>query len=156
MAALLFRLFPTIWPFIVEVLVGGKNHPHNFDRTETKTPIAITFLVLVVSGLGFLLNTTFEENAKLKLALAEAQRPSPQIQELSVDLYVCKRATHDLETDLTRYKAWLEKEKLELDQCLDAPVTICPVTPIIVSPNTPSTKLTDRAQRRLDSLRNKD
>lgn len=151
MVSLLFKLFPTLWPFIKEFLLGGKDHPHNFGREENKRPGLMSALLFIITALLYALNITMEEKDKLSLELKAALKPSTKVEEVTLDLYVCTRAKHALETeaaDLTKTIKVLEKD---LSICRTPPPKSDLVEPIKLKPK-PLSTMSQETRRRLEEL----
>lgn len=152
MAALLFKLFPTLWPFLIELLVGGKDHPHSFERDEVKRPGLVTILLFIITALIYILSTTIEDRDKINKELQEANKPSTKVQDLSVALYVCEKAKTDLSDDVLSLETKLGLMQTDLLACANKPLITCP-SPDGVVQSPPS--IAEKARQRLESMRNK-
>lgn len=155
MTHLLIKLFPVLWPFILEFFTGGKGHPHDFPNDEKGSSILVPILTLVVTISGVVISHLITENAKLEQELKVALKPSDRLQELSVDLYVCKRANADLEkhaSSLIDERKRLDMEYMEKLHTVRAECAIKSGVPVVIQVET----LSDKALKRLEALKSKE
>lgn len=153
MAAILFKLFPTLWPFLIELIVGGKDHPHSFERDGVKRPGLVTVLLFIITALGYILATTIEDRDKISKELQEAHKPSSKVQDLSVSLYVCEKARKDLDNEIISLETKMQMTTSDLLACNAKPLVTCPTNN--VTPTLPQS-LAEKARHRLESMRTKD
>lgn len=153
MAALLFKLFPTLWPFLLEMLVGGKDHPHSFERDENKRPGFVTVLLFIITALVYILATTIEDRDKLVKELQEANKPSSKVQDLSVEIYVCEKAKKDLSDEVIALETNLQLVRNDLITALNKPPVECLATK--ESPSVQSS-LAEKARKRIEDMQKKD
>lgn len=158
MANLLFKLFPILWPFVLELFFGAKDHPHDFRREENKPSMVVPILTVAITIMGVILSNVVAENEKLQLELKVALTPSNKLQETSVSLYVCNRALVDHEKRITALldeRVLVDKDYaaklLAYAASCKAQTGIAPPTPPIATES-----LSEKAQRRIEALKNKE
>lgn len=159
MLAALFKVFPFLWPFLKEMLLGGRNHPAFTNRKKAGwvKPV-IGFLIVVLVSLGDAYLTSLKEIETLKAELASKKDVSVNTQ--AVALMLCERDLTQLKSDLKDFKSTTDagmlsctQAKQELAELLTKPPpsAALPINPVV--PKSIKETQRQKVQRKLNELK---
>lgn len=158
MLAALFKIFPFVWPFLKEALLGGRNHPMFSNRKKKNgwVKAIIGFLIVIVVALGDAYLTLHKENEALKQQLST--KVATNVSEQSIKLMFCERDVKSITEQLSQLNDDIEAGKYDCSS--PAPIqTILQNQPSkLTSPVPKSIEETtkQRAMRKLEELRNRE
>lgn len=151
MLASLFKIFPFIWPFLKETLLGGRNHPIFNNRRGFKfTKIIIGVLIaLCVSSTDAYLSAIKEVELLKQQLIVQRQN---NVSENNVKLMICDNALATMRGELNQLTDDVKEGNLSCKQAKQKLAKIEEDSHNRIPP-TIKESVAQRAQRKLNEMK---
>lgn len=161
MLAAILKLFPFMWPFFKEMLLGGRNHPIFTNRKSSGwVKIIISLLISSLAAIGDAYWTQVKENEKLQTELTQLKTSSSSEQirfnENHFKLMICERELKFSKDDIKLIQEKLDSKCPEITPAVNKILEPRNTPQVPMIPPSVKETLKQRAQRKLDELRKKE